>query len=155
MGTFMYRFVFICFLIANFAAAGCDSTEIKIPFDGSIECAHCKMNIFDSKFAAVIQTNTGKNHVFDGVECMVPFYTQNKDVKEKIENLWVCNYAQPGKLINARTAVYLFIPKLQSPMNGNVAAFADETNRDATRKKLDEGESLTWTDVETKFLNKP
>lgn len=132
--------------------SSCDSMEVKIPFDGSIECVHCKMNIFDPKFAAVIQTNTGKNYVFDGVECMIPFYTQNRDVKERIENLWVCNYAQPGNFINARTALYLFSPKLQSPMNGNVAAFDSEQNREATQKRHQEGRRLTFSEVETKFL---
>lgn len=155
MVFFIYRLVYIFFIASLVTLTGCDSTEIKIPFDGSIECAHCKMNIFDSKFAAVLQTNTGKNHAFDGVECMVPYYTQNKDVKERIENLWVCNYAQPGKFIDARVAVYLFSPKLQSPMNGNVAAFDADPNREATKNKLQEGESLTWTEVETKFLNQP
>jgi len=153
---FLNRYTFNCFWVVSLLfSVGCTSTEVYVPFDGSIECEHCKMNILNSKFAAVIQTNTGKNYVFDAVECMIPYFVQNKEVKDRIETLWVCNYAQPGKFLNARTAVYLFSPQLESPMSGNVAAFENEESRGAAQQSVQESVALTWTEVEAKFLNQP
>ncbi|MBS1547404.1 MAG: nitrous oxide reductase accessory protein NosL [Bacteroidetes bacterium] len=135
-----------------FLATGCTVGQPKIKY-GADECAHCRMNVVDAKFAAAIQTTKGRDYVFDAPECMVPFTGRSGHlVKEEVAHWYVTDFAHPGTLIDATKAFYLHAPALKSPMRGNVAAFATDADRQAA-KKLFPGDDLDWQGVQKLFTD--
>ncbi len=123
--------------------SGCSVGQPKINY-GHDECAHCRMNVMDQKFAAAISTVKGRSYVFDGPECMVPFVVNDAKVAESEVKAWyVADFAHPGTLIDATTAFYLHSPELHSPMRGNVAAFTSEADRKAVEGEFP-GEEMDW-----------
>lgn len=124
-------------------ASSCSVGQPKINY-GHDECSNCRMNVMDKKFAAAITTVKGRNYVFDGPECMVPFVTKDAKVPEaEVKTWYVSDFAHPGALLDATTAFYLHSTKLHSPMNGDVAAFSTEAERTAAEEEFP-GEELDW-----------
>lgn len=124
-------------------ASGCSVGQPKINY-GHDECAHCRMNVMDQKFAAAITTVKGRSYVFDGPECMVPFVVNDAKVPEgEVKNWYVADFAHPGALLDATTAFYLHSPELHSPMRGNTAAFSKETDRKAAEAQFP-GDEMDW-----------
>lgn len=133
-------------------ASSCSVGQPDINY-GSAECAHCRMNVMDKKFAAAITTDKGRSHVFDAVECMVPYVLTDANVSEaEVKNWYVADFAHPGALIDATKAFYLHAPKLRSPMNGNVAAFPTAAERTAAEAEFP-GDELDWAAVKELFKN--
>ncbi len=110
---------------------------------GKAECAHCRMNVMDKRFASAIITNGGRQYVFDGVECMVPFVAGGAVANVEVAGWYVCDHAHPGTLLNAATAAYVHGPAYRSPMRGDMAAFASTAERDQALGR-DGGEALDW-----------
>ena len=124
-------------------ASSCSVGQPDINY-GSAECAHCRMNVMDKKFAAAITTDKGRSYVFDAIECMVPFVLTDANVPEAVvKNWYVADFAHPGVLIDATNAFYLHAPKLKSPMNGNMAAFTTAADRTAAEAEFP-GNELDW-----------
>lgn len=120
---------------------------------GQDECAYCRMNVVDAKFAAALQTTKGRTYVFDAPECMVPFVgPKGHLVPEEVAGWYVSDFAHPGQLIDAAQAFYLHSPELKSPMRGNVAAFASEADREEARQHFP-GDVLDWSQVKKLFAN--
>ena len=122
--------------------ASCSQESPTIDY-GKAECAHCRMNVMDSRFAAAILTKAGRQYVFDGAECMVPFVASGSVPEEQVAGWYVCDHAHPGELLNATTAFYVHGPAFRSPMRGDVAAFATAADRDRAQA-LEGGEPLNW-----------
>lgn len=118
---------------------------------GQEECAHCRMNVVDAKFAAAVQTTKGRNYVFDAPECMVPFVgPKGHLVEEEVAGWYVSDFSHPGELIDAKTAFYLHSPQLKSPMRGNVAAFSSEADRKEASVHFP-GTLMDWAQVKKLF----
>ncbi|UKJ08921.1 nitrous oxide reductase accessory protein NosL [Solitalea lacus] len=110
---------------------------------GTDACDMCKMNIMDDKFGAEIVNKNGKVFKFDSAECMIDYLHTGG---EQQEQFFVTNHSQPGILINAQEAVFLYGENIKSPMGGNLAAFNSE--KDAMKMKQElSGETLTWEQV--------
>jgi copper chaperone NosL len=92
-------------------------------------CALCKMTIVDLKFAPQLVTDKGKYYVFDDISCMVKFVKENKDLV--VSKMYVPNYLDETKFIEAQSAFYIQGGDVKSPMNGNIAAF--QTAADANK----------------------
>lgn len=123
--------------------SGCSVGQPKINY-GHDECAHCRMNVMDQKFAAAITTEKGRSYVFDGPECMVPYVVDDAKVAEaEVKTWYVSDFTHPGTLLDATTAYFLHSPKLRSPMNGNVAAFSTEADRKAAEAEFP-GDEMDW-----------
>ncbi|MGV9013506.1 MAG: nitrous oxide reductase accessory protein NosL [Flavobacteriales bacterium] len=124
-------------------ASSCSVGQPEIHY-GHDECAHCRMNVMDKKFAAAISTVKGRSYVFDGPECMVPYVMTDAKVAEADVKTWyVTDFTHPGVLLDATKAYFLHSPKLRSPMNGNVAAFSTEGDRKAAEAEFP-GEEMDW-----------
>ena len=124
-------------------ASNCSLGQPKINY-GHDECAHCRMNVMDKKYACAITTVKGRNYVFDGPECMVPFVTKDAKVPEaEVKTWYVSDFAHPGTLMDATKAFFLHSTKFQSPMNGDVAAFFTDAERKAAEAEYP-GEELDW-----------
>jgi copper chaperone NosL len=120
----------------------CGSDVPRIDY-GKAECAHCRMNVVDQRFAAALITKGGRQYVFDGVECMVPFVAKGSVAEGQVQGWYVCDHAHPGTLIDATTAFYIHGPAFRSPMRGDVAAFAQAVERDAALAR-EGGEAMDW-----------
>lgn len=106
---------------------------------GKDACAHCKMTIMDKRFAAELVNPKGKVFKFDDISCLRAFTTELTG-----SMLYVCDYSGKSQgPLNAATAVYLRHESFNSPMNGNLAAFANKEAATALKDSL-QLELLTW-----------
>ncbi len=130
-------------LLLPFLASCTQNGPPEIAFSRA-ECASCRMNVVDRQFAAAIVTKKGRTYAFDSPECMVQHVADGAIAETEVAGWWVCDHAHPGTLIDATGAFYLASPELRSPMNGNVAAFASEQDREHTAATFP-GEELDWS----------
>lgn len=115
---------------------------------GKDQCSFCKMNIVDKTHSAQYVTKKGKQFKFDAIECMVNSVLELNN--PQIEILLVANYANPGEMIDAKTASYIISPEIKSPMGANLSATAtiDQTN---ALKEEYTGSIYTWESLLQKF----
>ena len=85
--------------------------------------AFCGMVISDPRFAAQVVTEKGKTYLFDAIECLVAFVTEEAVPADQIHSTWVANFDQPGEWLAAEEAYYLQSSQLHSPMGVNLLAF--------------------------------
>lgn len=130
------------FAVALLFGSCTSASDPSIDF-GIAECAYCRMNVMDRQFGSAIVTKAGRTYAFDSPECMVQHVAEGRIAEEQVAGWWVCDHAHAGTLIDATTAHYLHSPALQSPMNGNVAAFASDADRESAWK-AHAGERLDW-----------
>jgi copper chaperone NosL len=85
------------------------------------------MIVNDDRFAAALVTPTGEALKFDEVCCVVDYLAEHPDAARAV---WVRGY-QSGQWHDARAAVYVHGPKLQTPMGSGLAAVATAAEADA------------------------
>jgi len=128
----MVKFIFaICILSVVWA---CTPSPQPIAY-GQDACHSCLMTIVDERHAAELVTTKGKVYKFDAIECMM------RSMKEETDRQYalalVCDYDNPGTLIDAHSASYLVSPSIPSPMGAFLSAFA--TNDRATEMQQEKG----------------
>lgn len=148
-GTTPVALASVLLLVAGLSSA-CGTSELPSIDYGKAECAYCRMNVMDEKFAAAIVTQQGRTYAFDSPECMVQHVAEGRIAEDQVRGWWVCDHARPGTLIDATTAQYLAASSLNSPMNGNVAAFASATER-TKAAAAHPGEELDWPGARTRL----
>lgn len=140
----MARSLALCALLfAVLGSCGQQTPHIDL---GEVECAHCRMNVSDPRFAAVIMTTKGRQYSFDGPECMVSFVTQGSLPEAEVAQWYVSDFEHPSVLLDATKALYVHGPAFRSPMRGDVAAFASKVDRDKAVKDLG-GDPMDWPDA--------
>ncbi len=111
-------------------------------------CDFCRMTIVDKQHAAQIVTIKGRNYKYDAIECMV------NDLKEwdrpAADQLFVTDYANPGKLTNAKNAQYLISKNIPSPMGAFLSAFESPNECDKAQEQSG-GETFNWEELNQKF----
>lgn len=110
---------------------------------GRVECAHCRMNVVDARFAAALITKGGRQYTYDGPECMVPHVNGGTIAEAQVKAWYVSDIVRPGRLIDATTAHYAHGDAFRSPMRGDVAAFATAAERDSAIA-VSGGEAWDW-----------
>ena len=142
----------IVFAIFFFSLAliSCKVEPKKINY-GNDHCAHCDMTVVDKTHAAQYVTKKGKAYVFDAIECMVMKLNQDK-TEDLMAFILVADYANPGNLIDAKSATYLVSEKIKSPMGANLSAFNSEEIAKEIQKE-NGGELFTWSTIKTKLSN--
>lgn len=103
-----------------FACSTSQPEPIKLNVD---QCDHCKMTVADLRFTSELITDKGRVYKFDDIACLLAYKKGNAEQQEKI---FVADYNQPDDFLDAVNAIYVKGENIQSPMNGMVAAFADE-----------------------------
>ena len=113
---------------------------------GIDNCYFCKMSVSDLRFGAELITAKGKIYKFDDMHCLLSFL-KSKAVEEKqIKEVYLTDYAGTHALIPA-SAAYLFSSEdLRSPMNGNIAAFSNESDMEKTRIQMN-GKVVKWSEL--------
>lgn len=132
--------VILCFLLTS-----CSRSYKPIEY-GEQACEHCKMTIFDPRFAAELIDEKGKVFKFDDIICLKQFETEH-EMTDKDLLLFVEQYNDDiNNVIDARTAIYLRDEFFASPMNGNCAAF---DNMEIAKKYADSLsiDVLNWNDI--------
>lgn len=112
---------------------------------GERPCDHCHMVIMDARFAGELVTRTGKVHQFDDVGCLAAFHASGAVPSEQVHSIWVADFRRPDSLIDARTALYLLVDTLRTPMSSHLAA-VPAAAADSLQASLG-GVQLTWADV--------
>ncbi len=112
-------------------------------------CHYCDMTVVDKTHAAQYVTKKGKAYMFDAIECMVNDLNKNNN-EDTMAFLLVADYANPGDLVDAKTATYLISEKIKSPMGANLSAF---NSKETAQKVLKEngGKLYTWETLKEKF----
>ena len=142
-GTRMTRALLFPLSVAVLMIMGsCTQDGPRIHY-GKAECANCRMNVVDQRFAAAIITKAGRLYVFDDAVCMVPFVIGGTVAEDQVAGWYVCDHAHPGALLDATKAFYVHGPAYRSPMRGDVAAFATAADRDQAQGH-EGGEALDW-----------
>jgi copper chaperone NosL len=113
-------------------------------------CDFCRMTIVDKQHAAQIVTEKGRNYKYDAIECMV------NDLKDwdrpTADQLLVTDYANPGKLTNAKNAQYLISKNIPSPMGAFLSAFESPIELKKAQEQWG-GEAFNWEELKLKFDN--
>jgi len=102
------------------------------------------MTLIDKKFGAEIINSKGKVLKFDSGECMLQFLKADKEFKPS--KFLITDYENPGELIDAEKAWYLFGGNIKSPMGGRLAGFKTLEAAEKTQKELS-GDLLLWDKV--------
>lgn len=129
-------------IIIALLLAACSVSPEPIRY-GVDACYHCKMTMVDDKFGAEVVTQKGKVYKFDDSNCLTAFLQQSNIKTENIAHFLIIDWHSPGTLIDARQAFYVRADQLNSPMAGNVAAFATREQADHYREQW-QGTALDW-----------
>jgi copper chaperone NosL len=116
-------------------------------------CDYCSMLFQDRRFGGELETTSDSTLDFDATECMAAFLLGKTIPDSLIKNLWSVDYAWPTSLIDARTAVYVHSPNIESPMSVGLAAFGNVMDADGAIRKFG-GEILTWGEVKALVDNR-
>jgi len=112
---------------------------------GDDHCHLCDMTVVDKTHAAEYVTQKGKAFMFDAIECMVMKINKGQS-EDELAFILIADYANPGNLVDAKTATYLISEKIKSPMGANLTGFA---SKDAAEKVLAEngGKLYSWEEL--------
>lgn len=144
-GSTLARSIVVPAIIMFAMLTACEPKPEAIEW-GKEECAHCKMNIADKRFAAQLLTAKGKAYKFDAIECLAGYMNDGKITKPDIHSLWVMDYDNPGTFLPAQKSFFLQSAQFQSPMSLNLAAFANSKAVQAALQKFG-GKELYWDGV--------
>ncbi|OYZ47544.1 MAG: hypothetical protein B7Y15_14010 [Bacteroidetes bacterium 24-39-8] len=103
---------------------------------GRDDCQFCKMTISDSKFGAIYFTSKGKSYKFDDLKCLQDFIKSGQYIKNAKDQIWLVNYLSPYQLIELEKSFLLQGGNIKTPMNGNIAVFANKIDRSQMAQSL-------------------
>jgi copper chaperone NosL len=127
-------------------AAACGSPGPRPIAWGEEVCRHCHMTIADPRFAAELVTTRGRVYVFDDVGCLAAFAAAGSVASEVVHSMWVHDLLRPDSLLDARTAVYLRVDSLRTPMSSHIVALAPGAEADSAIARMG-GVRLTWEEL--------
>ncbi len=129
-------------------AVACTPSSRPIRY-GEDACDYCRMTIVDRQHAAEAVTDKGKVYVFDAIECLIRFQSDNAD--KTFALLFVNDYDSPGELIDAASSTYLVSPAVPSPMGANLSGLSDLPS--AEKMKTEKGGDLyNWAEIRKQVL---
>jgi copper chaperone NosL len=128
----------ICMLVLS----SCNPSPEAINY-GKDMCADCKMTIMDAKFGAEIITKKGKVYKFDDAHCVRNIFKNNTVKSEDVWQVMFLDFEDNTNFLDAHALFFVTSPQIKSPMNGNVAAFANKQSAESKAKQLN-GEVITW-----------
>ncbi len=136
----MKNSVFVFFVGIFLSACSVEPQEILF---GQDACDFCKMTIVDSQHATELVSPKGKAYKFDAIECMMNYLNRNVIESEKMAFILVMNYDQPGELIDAKEAFYIYSENIASPMGAFLSAVDSEKVANQI-VELKSGEVFDW-----------
>lgn len=130
------------------ALYSCSVEPVKIDY-GNVHCMHCDMTVVDRNHAAEYVTKKGRAYVFDAIECMVRTI-KDKNNENELAFILVADYANPGNLVDVKSATFMINEKIKSPMGANLSAFS---TLELAQKIQSEhgGELMNWDELKVKL----
>lgn len=113
---------------------------------GEDQCSFCKMKIAEIHFGAEVVTAKGKIFKFDDIICAAQFINRENLVKDQLHGVYVSNYVSGNELLDVNECNFFKSESFRSPMNGNIAAFADLSQLENTVAGMT-GEKITWENI--------
>jgi len=134
--TFFSLIIVVCITACNIGPQ-----PIEYGKDG---CHYCKMTIVDRNHASQLITNKGKVFKFDAIECMMHYTEENLNIE--FAHYLVCDFNNPGALIDATNTTYLISEKISSPMGAYLSGFETEEAAEKTKAEYG-GELYNWNEL--------
>ena len=134
----------LCLMGSMLLLTGCTPAPKPIAW-GEVACAHCMMTIHDQRYAAELVTQKHKVYLFDAIECLAAFVEDERVEPGATHSLWVTDYARPGTLIDAQTAVFVQDAMFDSPMAAHLAAFQSRAEAPPASRPF------RWAEVATRI----
>ena len=132
-------------VVAFSISCSIEPVPVEYGFD---HCNFCEMTVVDKGHAAILVSSKGKTYKFDAIECMIRYSNRAEDMK--FAQILVCDYTNPGNMVNAEEAHFLVSDSIPSPMGGFLSAIYDEQmSLELLSKKG--GEIFQWNEVLSKF----
>lgn len=133
----------VCFAVISFSSCNVKPQEIQL---GKDNCYYCKMTVSDPRFGAEVITKKGKIYKFDDAHCLLSFLKSGEVAEKDIRDVYFVTFSSDHGFVKSGEAALLKSDALHSPMNGNVAAFA---NTDSMRETLSifKGTPINWKDL--------
>lgn len=133
-----------CLLTVTLGSCSTSPQPIRL---GQDNCDQCKMTISDQRFGAEIVSKKGKVFKFDDNHCLLAYLQEKKIAQQDVSGVYFTHFLKPHELLKAEEAFFLQSPALKSPMNGNVAAFANEDSLHSMINKF-YGNKISWEDLQ-------
>ncbi len=92
-------------------------------------CESCEMTIADLRFAGEVVTKKGRVYKFDDIACLKA-YLKMKD-KNEIAQILIADFAADHQLKNINECFYVEFESINSPMQGNIIAFAHKDSAES------------------------
>lgn len=93
---------------------------------GVDRCAYCDRPIEDERFGGELRTRDGTVYKFLSVECLAGFLLEKRVADEEIAGIWVVDFSQGTRLIEAREARYVRSERRPSPSGLNILPVRDQ-----------------------------
>lgn len=113
---------------------------------GQDDCDFCKMTIMDPKFAGELITEKGKVSKFDDIKCLIGYMKSDAIRNQKVAGTFLTDFCGTHEFIDTEKGFFLSSPELKSPMNGNIAIFADMDSLLKVQQQV-KGEIVQWKDI--------
>jgi copper chaperone NosL len=130
-----------------FTASSCNAGPQPLK-TGVDQCSFCKMTLSDNRFGAEIITKKGRAFKFDDPHCLLAYLGKETN-QEGIASIYFVTFEGDHSLIDAEKAFFLKSDQLQSPMGGNVAAFATKASLENASRQF-KGSELSWKELRNK-----
>lgn len=131
-------------LVSVMTLPGCGVGPQPIRY-GQDNCDFCRMTFTDRRFGGEVCTRTGKVYKFDDLHCLLGSLKAGVPDRKAVSAIYLVNYTG-GAWISADAGLLLRSPALHTPMGGDIAVFADSSERSRYQHEYN-GEAITWKDL--------
>jgi len=136
--------VVLCVTMVTISSCNVNPEAIIV---GKDQCYFCKMTVSDARFGAEIVTIKGKNYKFDDMHCVLSFINNKMIAIKDIKEVYLTDFASSDHhLIKATEAALMQSEKLNSPMNGNIAALGDTHSAKMLTEEY-QGKNVSWNQL--------
>ena len=133
-------------LALSLLLAGCGSPGPRTVRYGAELCERCHMTVSDPRFGGQLVTRKGRVFVFDDAGCLAAFVNNGTVKPDEVQSVWVNDFLDSKKLLEAGAATYLEVQGLRTPMGSGVIAVSSAHQADSL-VTITGGGILTWPDV--------
>jgi len=104
------------------------------------------MTVSDPRFGGQLVTRKGRVFVFDDAGCLAAFVKSGMVRPDEVHSVWVNDFLDSKRLLDAGAASYLKLDSLRTPMGSGVIAVSSTHEADSL-VTITGGHILTWPDV--------